>query len=132
MHPLLLPAAALLILGLWLTFRLVQASRARSLAHASYFDAVKPLFSDLREVIQPTGFPRLSGRHFGLGFDLQAVPDTLTFRKLPALWVMLTLPEVRCRPCPACRPGWRSAATTRPCRLHSFCPTTLTFSPTRG
>lgn len=93
MHPLLLPAAALLILGLWLTLRLVQAGRARSLARASYFDAVKPLFSDLREVIQPTGFPRLSGRHFGLGFDLQAVPDTLTFRKLPALWVMLTLPE---------------------------------------
>lgn len=25
-------------------------------------------------------------------FDLQAIPDSLTFRKLPALWVMVTLP----------------------------------------
>ena len=25
-------------------------------------------------------------------FDLQALPDSLTFRKLPALWVMVTLP----------------------------------------
>ncbi|MFM7446125.1 MAG: hypothetical protein ACKO2N_19890, partial [Tabrizicola sp.] len=29
----------------------------------------------------------------GLAFDLQAIPDTLTFRKLPALWVLVTLPE---------------------------------------
>ncbi len=28
----------------------------------------------------------------GIAFDLQAIPDSLTFRKLPALWVMLTLP----------------------------------------
>ena len=26
-------------------------------------------------------------------FDLQALPDTLTFRKLPALWVMITITE---------------------------------------
>lgn len=93
MHPLLLPALALLVLGLWLTIQLVQASRARTIAHASYFDAVKPLFSEQTETIQPTGFPRMTGRHFGLAFDLQALPDTLTFRKLPALWVLVSLPE---------------------------------------
>ncbi len=93
MHPLLLPALALLILGLWLTIHLVQASRARTAAHAGFFDAVKPLFSEVTETIQPTGFPRLAGRHFGLRFDLQAIPDTLTFRKLPALWVLVSLPE---------------------------------------
>jgi hypothetical protein len=43
--------------------------------------------------MQPTGFPRMTGRRAGLSFDLQAVPDTLTFRKLPALWVLVTLPE---------------------------------------
>lgn len=93
MHPLFLPAAALLILGLWLAIRLVQASRARTTAHAAFFDRVKPLFAEVTETIQPTGFPRLTGRHFGLAFDLQALPDTLTFRKLPALWVMVSLPE---------------------------------------
>lgn len=93
MHPLFLPALALLILGLWLTIQLVHASRARTTARAAYFDAVKPLFSELVETIQPTGFPRITGRHFGLSFDLQALPDTLAFRKLPALWVLVSLPE---------------------------------------
>ena len=35
----------------------------------------------------------MTGRRDGLAFDLQAVPDMLTFRKLPALWVLVTLPE---------------------------------------
>jgi hypothetical protein len=93
MHPLLVPTLALLVFGTWLTIRLLRASRMRTVTRAAYFDAVKPLFSDITERIEPTGFPRLSARHRGLTFDLQAIPDTLTFRKLPALWVMLTLPE---------------------------------------
>jgi hypothetical protein len=35
----------------------------------------------------------MTGRKYDLSFDLQAIPDTLTFRKLPALWVLVTLPE---------------------------------------
>ena len=35
----------------------------------------------------------MTGRRAGLAFDLQAIPDTLTFRKLPALWLLVTLPE---------------------------------------
>jgi hypothetical protein len=54
---------------------------------------VKPLFDGGETRIQPSGFPRMTGGRNGLAFDLQAVPDTLTFRKLPALWVLVTLPE---------------------------------------
>ena len=43
--------------------------------------------------LAPTGFPRLSGRYQGALFDLQVVPDTLTYRKLPALWLLVTLAE---------------------------------------
>jgi hypothetical protein len=93
MHPLFLPALALLALGLWLATRLIGASRARTAARAAFFDAVKPLFDHVEQRIEPTGFPRLTGRRDSLAFDLQALPDTLTFRKLPALWVMVTLPE---------------------------------------
>ncbi|MFO1203749.1 MAG: hypothetical protein U1E58_14050 [Tabrizicola sp.] len=93
MHPLLLPALALLILGLWLAIRLVEASRERTAARAAFFDAVTPLFASVEQRIEPTGFPRMTGRHYGHAFDLQAIPDTLTFRKLPALWVLITLPE---------------------------------------
>ena len=35
----------------------------------------------------------MAGRWQGMAFDLQAVPDTLTFRKLPSLWVLVTLTE---------------------------------------
>jgi hypothetical protein len=93
MSPLFPLALALAALGLWLAVRLARESRARSQARAQYLDAVKPLFDGGETRVQPTGFPRMTGRRAGLSFDLQAVPDTLTFRKLPALWVLVTLPE---------------------------------------
>ncbi|NHB76217.1 hypothetical protein [Rhodobacter calidifons] len=93
MSPLLPPGLALAALGLWLAFRLIRESRARTQSRAAYFDAVKPLFDGGESQMQPTGFPRMTGRRAGLAFDLQAIPDTLTFRKLPALWVMVTLVE---------------------------------------
>lgn len=93
MSPLIPLGLALAALGLWLLFRLVTASRARTLARASYLDAVKPLFEGGETRLQPTGFPRMTGHRQGLAFDLQIIPDTLTFRKLPALWVLVTLPE---------------------------------------
>ncbi len=37
----------------------------------------------------------MSGVWGGMRFDLQAVSDTLTFRKLPTLWVMVTLTEAQ-------------------------------------
>jgi hypothetical protein len=93
MSPLIPLGLALAALGLWLALRLIRESRARTTARASYFDAVKPLFDGGETRVQPTGFPRMTGRRDGLAFDLQAIPDTLTFRKLPALWVLITLPE---------------------------------------
>jgi hypothetical protein len=80
-------------LALWLAFRLVRASRDRAQARATYFSALNPLFDGGEVQLQPTGFPRMTGRRGSLAFDLQALPDTLTFRKLPALWVMVSLPE---------------------------------------
>lgn len=93
MSPLILPAALAATLGIWLALRLARESRARTLARANYFDAVKPLFDGGRSQQEPSGFPRMTGRRAGLAYDLQAIPDTLTFRKLPALWVLVTLPE---------------------------------------
>jgi hypothetical protein len=93
MSPLIPLGLALAALGLWLAFRLHRESRYRTAMRAGYFDAVTPLFDGGETRLQPTGFPRMTGRRAGLAFDLQAVPDTLTFRKLPALWVLVTLPE---------------------------------------
>ncbi|MDP3197612.1 hypothetical protein [Tabrizicola sp.] len=93
MSPLIPLGIALAALGLWLALRLFREASARARARANYFSAVKPLFDGGEIRVQPTGFPRMTGRRKGLAFDLQAVPDTLTFRKLPALWVLVTLPE---------------------------------------
>ena len=93
MSPLVPLGVALAALGLWLAVSLLRESRTRIATRAAYFDAVKPLFEGGETRIEPTGFPRITGRRAGLSFDLQAVPDTLTFRKLPALWLLVTLPE---------------------------------------
>jgi hypothetical protein len=93
MSPLIPLGLALAALCLWLALRLIREASARSQARAGYFSAVKSLFDGGETRLQPTGFPRMTGRRRGLSFDLQAVPDTLTFRKLPALWVLVTLPE---------------------------------------
>lgn len=93
MSPLIPLGIATAALGFWLGVRLLREASARSRARAGYFAAVKPLFDGGETCLQSSGFPRMTGRRAGLAFDLQAVPDTLTFRKLPALWVLVTLPE---------------------------------------
>ncbi len=94
------PLALLLIGGLALAVlalaRLnLRAMAARRTARAQYFSAAAALFGGVTQRTQPSGFARMAGQRQGLTFDLQAVPDTLTFRKLPTLWVMVTLTEAQ-------------------------------------
>ncbi|MCX7288517.1 MAG: hypothetical protein NTW20_13430 [Rhodobacterales bacterium] len=93
MSPLVPLGLVLAALGLWLGLRLLRESRRRVADRAGYFADVKPLFDGGETRLQPTGFPRMTGTRRDLSFDLQALPDTLSFRKLPALWVLVTLPE---------------------------------------
>ncbi len=75
-----------------LLLQALKAGRARKAVRAAYFDACAALFPSPRIQVEGGGFPRLSGTYGGEAFDLRAVLDTLTFRKLPALWVLVTLP----------------------------------------
>lgn len=90
---LLLLAAGFGLVFAMLLSRMVRADRNRREARARYLDACKSLLTERRTGEGTAGFPRLSGRYRGRLVDLQVMPDTLTFRKLPALWVMATLPE---------------------------------------
>ncbi len=65
--------------------------RARTTGRAAYFDDCAPLLTTPRIGRGTAGFPRLGGAFDGIAADVQAMPDTLTLRKLPALWVMVTL-----------------------------------------
>jgi hypothetical protein len=91
-------ALGLLVLALggglvWLALRLRAAAPVRAATRARYFDAVLPGLEGARQGRAPTGFPRVAGRMGGLELDLQVVPDSLTFRKLPALWLLVTALE---------------------------------------
>lgn len=86
-------AAGLGLTALYLLRQTLIARRVREAARAGYFAEVAPLLQECRTQIQASGFARMAGRWQGLSIDLQAVPDTLTFRKLPSLWVMVTLTE---------------------------------------
>ncbi|WP_347312521.1 hypothetical protein [Defluviimonas sp. SAOS-178_SWC] len=69
-----------------------RASRTRQSLRHAYLGDCAGLFDNARLAAIPGRFPRLNGHYRGHLFDIQAVPDTLTFRKLPALWVLVTLP----------------------------------------
>lgn len=85
-------------LGLaWLGIRtarsLYSAIPDRARTRARYLSDAALLLTDRTQRTELTGFARMAGSHGGLRFDLQALPDTLAVRKLPALWVMVTLTE---------------------------------------
>lgn len=78
---------------LYLLYRNWQESRARSGRRAGFLDEAQAVFDGGLKAIRPDGFPRISGTYRNHTFDLQAVPDTLNVRKLPALWLLVTLAE---------------------------------------
>ncbi len=85
-------AIGLGIVLVMLARQVLQAGQDRRRRRAAYFDACAKILTDVRMGSGSAGFPRLGGSWRGHAVDLQAVTDTLTFRKLPALWVLLTLP----------------------------------------
>lgn len=76
---------------LWQTWR---ASADRKATRAGFLDDCQALFTSGLKARAETGFARLSGQYRDQTFDVQVVPDTLTFRKLPTLWLLVTLPVV--------------------------------------
>lgn len=88
---LLVLAIALAALGLVLLRRLWLANAARAKARAAYFSPLAARLDAPQTRLEPSGFPRLVARWRDRPFDLRALPDSLTFRKLPALWLPVTL-----------------------------------------
>lgn len=93
-HVLLALAGA--IAGTGLIHALVRGlkdARQRAALRAAFLDDVQGLFSGGLKKLNADGFPRISGAYRGHTFDIQLVPDTLNFRKLPSLWLLVSLPE---------------------------------------
>lgn len=88
MFPLIFVALAALLI--WQIRRGLWGNRAT--ARAAFLSQTLPLFDRVTTQISPNGFARMTAYQGSLGFDLQLVADSLTFRKLPTLWLMVTLP----------------------------------------
>jgi hypothetical protein len=84
-------AAVLIVIALWRKFQKSKLQREAS---------DKLLFSDVIGLFKnPTisegtsmGSRRCDGEYAGENFQLQTITDTLATRKLPSLWLMITLP----------------------------------------
>lgn len=88
-------AALAVVLGATLAllaWQAARAGRARRAARAAYLDLCGRVFTAHVTKIAATGLPRVSGDFGEHVFDIQVAADTLNFRKLPALWVLVTLP----------------------------------------
>ena len=79
------------LLSSYALYRNWQEGKVRAARRAAFLDEAKTLFDGGLKAIRPDGFPRISGTYRGHTFDIQAVPDTLNIRKLPTLWVLVTL-----------------------------------------
>jgi hypothetical protein len=90
-----LAAAALAVLvGLHLALRWRRLHRARASAADHFYEAVREVLEEAR--FEPTGavgLPRLSGRFGRFQMQVQPVVDTLALRRLPVLWLLVTLQE---------------------------------------
>lgn len=79
----------------WRLVHVYRRSRERKKA------ATQALFADVLKVVEDPvfeerdahGFPRLSGRYQGFPVQVHPVVDTLATRRLPALWLLVTLQD---------------------------------------
>jgi hypothetical protein len=84
------------ICGVLLVLAISQSARsndARRKARAGFLDQCLPLFTQPITAVAETGFARISGKYCGQMFDVQVVPDSLSVRKLPCLWLLVTVVE---------------------------------------
>lgn len=77
-----------------LALKLVAAARKKRRAPDAFFARVTPLLQDARyEGEDHAGYPQLVGRYKGLGVRIHPVIDTLAIRKLPSIWLLVSIAE---------------------------------------
>ncbi len=83
----LLVAAAGAVTVAYLAWREHQRRQAR---HRAIFDPIVALFDNPKVTFAGSGLPLLEGSYKGQRLRLELIPDTMTIRRLPQLWLSLT------------------------------------------
>ncbi len=74
-------------------FFFARANAGRRPLRPYFADALKVISEPVFEQQGAHGFPRLSGRYGGFSVQVYPVVDTLATRRLPALWLLVTLQD---------------------------------------
>lgn len=83
---------AIAALGIAILVLVARREHAAVLAgRAAVLDACRPLFDELSLTLGADGFPCLDGAIAGHRLVLEIIPDTMTVRRLPQLWLSATL-----------------------------------------
>jgi hypothetical protein len=83
--------AALVVLAVGLCWLEVRRTRAARAARDGLFDAVLEVLEEERLSAGPNRYPVLTGHHRGQAVRVEVIVDTLTPRKLPILWLSVTV-----------------------------------------
>ena len=86
-----LALAALVALAVGLCWLEVRRARAARAARDGLFDTVLEVLDETRLCTGPDRYPALTGQHRGQPVRVEAIVDTLTPRKLPILWLFVTI-----------------------------------------
>lgn len=82
------------MLALYLLHRIRRERDRRRRDYQRFFDPAMHILADARiEDTGAVGYPRLAGRYRGLPVQVLPVVDTLATRRLPALWLLVTLQD---------------------------------------
>lgn len=68
----------------------LREARNLRASRSTILDAVTALFNDSQLAFDDAGFPSLTGDHQGRRIRLELIPDTMTIRRLPQLWLSIT------------------------------------------
>jgi hypothetical protein len=86
--------AAAIGLAIHFFAKLRREAKKRVNAPDLFFASIKPLIEDAHyEGGDVAGYPQLVGHYRDLAVRLHPVIDTLAIRKLPSLWLLVTIPE---------------------------------------
>ncbi len=84
------------MIGLVITAIVAIREHANAIgARRTLLDRCRPLLSNAEIAHGGDGFPKLEGRNRGRFVRAELVPDTLTIRRLPQLWLKMTRLEAR-------------------------------------
>ena len=86
-----LVSIAILLMGLWLIRQYLQDQRIIQNAKAHLFDEVLAILDGGKLKQEGKDFPQVSGGFLGYEVKLSLIEDTVAVRKIPPLWLLITI-----------------------------------------